>query len=366
MHAVIIGTDARTLINFRGEFLKLLLEKNIVITCVSTNSDLNSINQLINLGVEYRTISLARNGLNITKDIKTIFDIFMVFRKNRPDFVLAYGIKPVIWSGIVARFSKIPFSALITGLGFAFYGSSYKRILLTKMVVFLYKLSLKRSKAVIFQNLDNRDAFLGKGIIGTNKAHVVNGSGVDLLKFSVVPLPQGSINFLCIARLLGEKGLREFAKASKKVKKIFPLVEFTLVGEIEISPDAISVNEVCSWEWINYKGFSNDVRGDIGDCHVFVLPSYHEGTPRSALEAMSMARPVITTNAVGCKDVVENNFNGFQVPVGSVDLLVEKIIWFIENPQDIQTMGLNSRLVAEQKYDVHKVNNKMLKIIGIQ
>ena len=198
------------------------------------------------------------------------------------------------------------------------------------------------------------------------KTYLVNGSGVDIEKFNVEAFPKGSINFLCLSRLLTEKGLREYAAAAKIVKKKFPSVIFNLVGAEDTSPDAIPLDEVNRWsEYVNYKGSTNDVRSHIKNSHVYVLPSYHEGIPRSTLEAMSMGRAVITTDATGCKDTVENGINGFKVSVRSINELAEKMIWFIEHPEQVKLMGIESRRIVVEKFDVRKVNKKMLNIINL-
>ena len=293
-------------------------------------------------------------------------NFFKIFKKQSPDIILLYAIKPVIWGGLATKFFKTNFFALITGLGFAFQGTSFKRKLLTKIVIFLYRAALKKSKAVIFQNKDNLNLFVDKGIVPKSKTFLVNGSGVNTEKFNLEPLPNESINFLCLSRLLTEKGLREYSAAAKIVKKKYPNTVFNLVGAEDTSPDAISLEEVLNWaDYINYKGATIDVRPHIKNSHVYVLPSYHEGLPRSILEAMSMGRPVITTNATGCKDTVENGINGFKVPIGSVDKLVEKMIWFIEHPNNIETMGIKSRKIVLEKFDVRKVNRKMLEIMKL-
>lgn len=364
---IVLGTNARSLGSFRGDLIKSLSDKGLHVILSSSqpdSSDLDVFNHLEN--IEYRTIYLERNGLNFYDDIKTLFDISSLIKRAKPRFILAYGVKLVIWGGLSARVAHVPFFALITGLGFAFQGESFRRKILTKLVAFLYKIALKNSKSVIFQNTDNRDVFVSKGIVELSKTHVVNGSGVDLKKYNVENLPRGGIKFLCLSRLLGEKGLREYAQAAKIVKNKFPDAEFNLIGPEDSSPDAILLNEVDVWSgYINYKGSTDDVRPYIKDSHVYVLPSYHEGLPRSTLEAMSMGRPVLTTNAVGCKETVEEGVNGFKVPVKSSEALAKKMIWFIENSGQIEKMGIESRKIAEDKFDVHKVNKEMLKIMEI-
>ena len=256
---------------------------------------------------------------------------------------------------------------LITGLGFAFQGKSFKRRLLTKLVSFLYKLALFNAKAVIFQNIDNRNLFIDKGIVPMDKTYIVNGSGVDIEKFYFTELPETNISFLLVSRLLGEKGLREYAEAARIVKNKFPDVKFNLVGGEDASLDAISINEVNSWSnYIDYHGSTDDVRKYIRDCHVYVLPSYHEGLPRSSLEAMSMGRPIITTDAVGCRETVIDGINGFMVPTESSKELADRMIWLIKNAKEIKSMGLKSRAMVEDKFDVRKVNDDMLSILGIK
>ena len=361
---VILGTSAGSLGNFRGDLVRSLSDKNLHVILASSKPDFGDLDNFEN--IEYQTIHLERNGLNFYDDIKTLFDISSLIKRAKPRFILAYGVKLVIWGGLSARAAHVPFFALITGLGFAFQGDSFKRKLLTKLVVFLYKIALKSSKAVIFQNKDNRNIFIDKGIVPRSKTYVVNGSGVDIKKFNISEFQPTELNFLCLSRLLGEKGLREYAAAAKIVKLKHPEVNFLLVGSEDASPDAIPLSEVNSWsDYVDYKGSTDDVKPYIRDSHVYVLPSYHEGIPRSTLEAMSMGRPVITTDAVGCKDTVKEGFNGFKVPIGSIQELADRMLWFINNRKEINTMGVNSRGIIETKFDVEKVNPKMLKIMGL-
>jgi len=348
------------------DLMKELVKAELNVVAVSSLPRSKDKEILNKIGVEYKSITLERNGLNLISDFKTFLELFYLFIKQKPCFSLAYGIKLVIWGGLSARLSKTPFYALITGLGFAFQGESFRRRVLTKLVVFLYKISLRRAVAVIFQNADNRDIFISRGIVSPSKAYIVNGSGVDVNKFNICKFRSDKLNFLCLARLLGEKGLREYAAAAKIVKLKHPEVNFLLVGSVDASPDAISLSEVNSWsDYVDYRGSTDDVKPYIRDSHVYVLPSYHEGIPRSTLEAMSMGRPVITTDAVGCKDTVKEGFNGFKVPIGSIQELADRMLWFINNRKEINTMGSNSRGIIEAKFNVEKVNSQMLNIMGL-
>lgn len=363
---IIVASLPESLINFRGELIQNIKDKDCEVITVSpppseVYSDIFKKKKIINI-----PISIVRSKLDPLGDLIYFIKLFKIFRKQSPDVILSYTIKPVIWSGVASKFCKTNFYALITGLGFAFQGTSLKRKLLTRLVIFLYRVALKKSKAIIFQNKDNLNLFVDKGIVPISKTYLVNGSGVDIEKFNVEAFPKGSINFLCLSRLLTEKGLREYAAAAKIVKKKFPSVIFNLVGAEDTSPDAIPLDEVNRWsEYVNYKGSTNDVRSHIKNSHVYVLPSYHEGIPRSTLEAMSMGRAVITTDATGCKDTVENGINGFKVSVRSINELAEKMIWFIEHPEQVKLMGIESRRIVVEKFDVHKVNMKMLNILNL-
>lgn len=366
MKILIFGTVPNDLLNFRADLIQDFKKKGHEVTASSSPLDPNSIFHVDQLSIEYEPIYLKRHGLSLFGDIRTFINLLNLLQRQKPDLVLAHGIKLVIWGGISSRIKKIPFFALITGLGFAFQGKSLKRKLLTKFVSFLYRIALKNSKAVIFQNIDNRNLFIEKGIVPKFKTHIVNGSGVDINKFSLTKQPNTNVSFLLVARLLGEKGLREYASAAKIVKNQFPNVEFDIVGAEDASLDAIPIDEVKSWsKFVNYMGPTSDVRPYIEKCHVYVLPSYHEGLPRSTLEAMSMGRPIITTNASGCKETVDDGKNGFIVPVGSSSELASKMIWFIKNKDKIQIMGERSRMIVENRFDVRSVNKEMMKILGI-
>ena len=362
---IIVAPLSKSLINFRGDLIKDMKNKGYKVITASPALTREYVNIFQQQKIDNIPINFQRNRLNPFYDLVTLIKLFKIFWEQSPDIILSYTLKPVIWGGLAAIFFKTNFYALITGTGFVFYGVSFKRKLLRAFVTLLFKLSLRNSKAVIFQNIDDLNLFVSKGIVPRSKTHLVNGSGVNIKKFDLTNIPKGIINFLCIARLKGDKGIRQYAAAAKIIKKKFPNTVFNLVGPEETSPDAISLNEVNSWSnYITYKGEVSDVRSLIKNSHVYVLPSYHEGLPRSTLEAMSMGRPIITTEASGCKETVKEGVNGFKVPIANIDALAEKMIWFIENSNQIESMGIESRNMVEEKFDVHKVNAKMMDIIG--
>ena len=228
---------------------------------------------------------------------------------------------------------------------------------------------------VFFQNPDDLNLFKQLKLISpATPTAVVNGSGVDVSEYDVAPLPISEddntpeLRFLLIARLLGDKGVREYAQAAKRIKAKYHQTQFDLVGWIDDNPDSIDQQELDNWikdGTINFWGKLSDVKPAIAASAIYVLPSYREGTPRTVLEAMAMGRPVITTDAPGCRETVTDEVNGFLVPVKSVDGLTEAMKKFITDPGLINTMGKASRKIAEEKFDVHAVNNFMLKEMGL-
>ena len=365
---IVIGALPSSLLNFRGELLKVLITKDHEVLAMASKADSCVIEEIESLSIKYIDYDVSRNGLNPLADINTFFNFCKVFKENKPDLVLAYTIKPIIWGGLAARFSGINnFYALVTGLGFAFQKGSFLKNMLINIVKALYRSSLKKAEGVIFQNKDNQQVFVDNNLVESNRCHLVNGSGVDLSLFEKAGLTDGN-SFLLIARLLGDKGIREYAQASKIVKNKYPNSIFNLVGPEDPSPDGIPVQEVIQWHddgIIVYHGGTDDVRPYIEQSNIFVLPSYHEGMPRTVLEAMAMGRPILTTNVPGCKETVINGENGWLVEKGNAEQLAEKIIWFIENKAEWRRMGHNSHAIVTDKFDVHKVNRELLKIMGL-
>jgi glycosyltransferase involved in cell wall biosynthesis len=321
-------------------------------------------------GLVVHKVTMQRAGMNPIADLHTMWQLLQLIKIIRPEAVLANMIKPVIYGMMASSMAGVPHRfALISGLGYAFTGGNNQRGLLRRLAQWLYTLSLSGAHKIFFQNSDDLNLFHQLGILKPNApACVVNGSGVNVDYYGYTPIPKDTPCFLMTARFLVDKGIREYAAAAKLVKAQYPKARFTLVGWIDENPSAITQVELDTWiaeGTIDYMGRLADVRPAIAQCSVFVLPSYREGTPRSVLEAMSMGRAVITTDAPGCRETVRNEDNGLLVPVGSVDELVKAMLKFVENGELVQRFGQRSREIAEEKYDVHKVNQVMLNEMGI-
>ena len=370
---LIVASFAPSLRNFRGALIEALLKHGLELDVAAPDllSDEHVRTWLEERGVVCHDAPLTRSGLNPFADIATLLQLVGLMRRIQPDVFLGYTIKPVIWGLIAGRIAKVPKRvALITGLGYAFTGNAGGiRGVVRRVARGLYLSTLKRASLVFFQNPDDRDEFKRLGLLRPDvPVHVVAGSGVDTTHFTVKPFPSGPIRFLLIARLLGDKGIREYVEAARKVRATGADAEFHLVGGTDPSPDGISENEVSHWHKngdIIWHGQLSDVRSAIAQSHVYVLPSYREGTPRTVLEAMSMGRPIITTDAPGCRETVIPDVNGMLVPVKNSQALADAMLQFMEHPDLITRMGIESRKMAEQKYDVHKVNAAMIEAMEL-
>lgn len=369
----IVAGYASSLINFRGPLVKALCDAGLEVHAIAPglNDDKETQAQLEAWGAITHDVPMQRTGTNPLRDLKALRQLYSLFREIQPDVVLGYTIKPVIYGTLAAWLAKVPRRfTLITGLGYAFTGEARgKRGLIQRMVRGLYRQVLKRADLVFFQNPDDEALFRKLGLLRQEApTQVVNGSGIDTALFTQAPLPKGTPSFLLIARLLGDKGIREYVAAAAQVRAHYREAVFRLVGFIDENPDSITQTELDGWiadGHIEYLGALDDVRPAIAECSVYVLPSYREGTPRTVLEAMAMGRPIITTDAPGCRETVVEGDNGYLVPVKAVDELVDAMTRFIDQPELVASMGQRSRAIAEEKYDVHKVNAVMLEVMGI-
>ncbi|MEO7917187.1 MAG: glycosyltransferase family 4 protein [Dokdonella sp.] len=370
MRLLVIAGFAESIVSFRGALIGALMRAGYDVHIAAPGISLRpQIGQQLGLAANHlHDVPMARAGTNPVSDLKTSFALYRLMRKIRPDTVLPYTIKAVIYGTLAAWFARVPRRfALVTGLGYAFSGKKEGGV--KRLVYLLYGIALARTTKVFFQNPDDDRQLRELGILPAQiPSVVINGSGVDVSAYGVAPMPPLPTTFLLIARLLGDKGVREYADAARTIRKQHPQSRFLLVGWIDANPDSISQPELDRWVSegiIEFLGKLADVRPVIAGASVYVLPSVREGTPRTVLEAMAMGRPIITTDAPGCRETVVDGENGFLVPVKSVDALVEAMQRFIDDPSLAARLGKRSREIAEEKYDVHKVNAVMLREMGI-
>ncbi len=314
--------------------------------------------------------ALNVKSLGPFNNFKYLYMLFKQFKKIQPDIVLNYTIKPVIWGSFAARFAGVKqVASMITGLGYAFTDvTSFKRKSIHNIVSMLYKYALVCNQVVFFQNKDDVELFEQKKLLGNTRPTIINGSGVNLSHFYYSDLFPKKITFLMMGRLLKDKGIYEYVEAARRIKLEYDNVAFNLVGWLDHNPASVTEDELNTWcneGIINFLGRQDDVRASLESASVFVLPSYREGTPRSVLEAMSMGRPVITTDAPGCRETVIDGENGYLVPVKSVEQLITSMKKFLSNPETIQHFGTRSRSFVTDKYDVYKVNHVIMDALGV-
>lgn len=361
---VVLGSLALSLINFRGPLIEAMVSRGHRVFALAPDIDEDVAGQLRALGAEPVSIRLGRTSLNPFGAMATLRDLSRTLRAIGPDLVFAYTIKPVMLGAAAARAAGVPrFIGLVTGLGYAFAaGGGPKQRLSRAIGKYLYKRAFRRSALAVFQNPDDRDEFRRLGLLPPSlPTLLVNGSGVDIDRFAPAPLPAGA-SFLLIARLLKAKGINEFAMAAARLRAERPGVRISLVGYLDDSPDGIGragLDRLVA-AGIDYRGLQLDVRPAIAEHSVYVLPSYREGTPRSVLEAMAMGRPVITTDAPGCRETVVDGVNGLLVPVRDWEALYRAMLRFVDEPALIAPMGAASRRIAEEKFDVRDVNAALL------
>lgn len=368
---VIVASFAKSLINFRGDLISSWIEKGYRVVAAAPDASQEVIEQLTAKGAVYARYPLNRAGISPLKDLRTLWALRRLFKKYQPEHVLSYTIKPAIYGSLAAHMAGVKnIFSMITGLGYFFTGrGGLVKRQIKRIIQGLYRLALRKNKTVIFFNDDDRSCFIDLNLVQEAQAVIVNGSGVNTDYFALKPLPNQKVSFLLIARLLFDKGIREYHAAAKILKAKHPEVEFKLVGWVDTNPQAVSQADLDAWVAegsIDYLGLLSDVRPAIEACSVYVLPSYREGLPRSVLEAMSVGRPIITTNAPGCRVTVEPGKNGYLVDPQNVEQLVDAMAQCINAPDKLAEMGQYSRRLVEEKFDVNVINQQLLKIMGIQ
>lgn len=365
----LIGNQAFSMLNFRGPLIRDIVARGHEVFAFAPDFDERSRSALRALGAEPVDHGLRRTGMNPIRDAAGLVDLVRKLRSIRPDVALGYSIKPATYGVLAAWIAGVPRRyAMIEGLGHVFMEQpSLKGQALRAAVSLLYRTALARADRTFFLNPDDREDFLQLGLIDSAKAEVIGGIGVDLDLWRPAPPVIEPMTFLFIGRLLREKGIVELVEAIRTVKAAHPEVQFILLGDVDSNPSSVSRAEAESWVaegLVTWPG-QVDVAPWIAKSSVFVLPSYREGVPRSTQEAMAMARPVITTDVPGCRETVIEGRNGFLVPVRNAVSLAEAMVQFIEQPDLVAAMGAESRRMAKERFDVARVNGRVIEAMGV-
>ena len=367
MKIILLGSYGPSLINFRGELIGELCAQGFDVHAAAPEIEVETRQKLEQKGCTVHDVELQRTGLNPGTDLKTYRALKKLMLQIKPDIFLGYTIKPVIYGNLAAKAAGVPIRCgLITGLGSAFTAKTgFVQSLAMSLARRMYRSALRSANVVMFQNPDDRDLFLQMNLVTKEKCRIVNGSGVNTQYFAQSPLPEEPV-FLLIARLLVDKGIREYIQAIRILKKQYPDAKCKLVGWIDPHPFAIEQPEVDEWVGeglIEHIPRVDDVRPIMESCSVYVLPSYREGTPRTVLEAMSMGRPVVTSDAPGCRETVTDGVNGFLVKVKEAGELSQAMLRLAGDAKLRQEMAEASRRIAVEKYDVNKVNQQIIEYI---
>lgn len=367
MRFILVSPKNRTAYNFRGDLIKRIISCGYEV--IVTGPNRVGVEKIEALGACFVEIPMNKNGVNPKEDLKYQKALCELFKKEKPDVVLGYTSKPVIYGSIAAKKAGVPHKvAMITGLGYAFTAQTKKAKAIRAVMSVLYKKALNCADTVIFQNPDDREQFVSSGLVKSEKCRVVNGSGVNTNRFSVADYPD-KITFFMLSRVMYSKGIREYLRACELVKEKHPEVRFMLLGACENIQDSLSKEDLAPYVEkgiIEHFGETDRVEDYYKQCSVYVLPSYREGTPRTVLEAMSMGRAIITTDAPGCRETVIDGKTGFLVPVKNAEAVAEKMTEFIENPELIKTLGAASAEYAREKFSVDKVNDDMCCHLNIE
>ncbi|STR26008.1 Capsular glucan synthase [Janthinobacterium lividum] len=367
-----ISNQAFSIINFRGPLVAEMIKRGCTVYALAPDYDDGNRAAVAALGAIPIDYSMSRAGMNPVRDAMDLFKLAFLLRKLKPDASFTYFIKPVIYGTLAARLAGISKRyAMIEGAGYVFIedtASNWRRKLLRAFATGLYRLGLSQANRVFMLNADDKELFVSEKMVCAGKVQLLDGIGLDLNHYRMTAPASQPFTFILVARLLREKGIYEYVEAARKIKARHPDIRFILLGSIDLNPG--SVDEATVHEWvaegtIEWPGQVSDVREWIAQASVFVLPSYREGLPRSTQEAMAMGRPVITTDVPGCRDTVSDGINGYMVPARNAVALSNAMLKLIEHPELLAPMGERGRHMAEEKFDVHKINAVILQAMDI-
>lgn len=373
MNLTIISHYAPSVINFRGPLIRALCAAGVNVQVLAPDWTPQTEQAAQALGVKTGAYSLSRAGLNPFGDLRTLLQMWRSFKAHKPEVVFTYAAKTNVWGSFAAALAGVPHRvAMVAGMGYAFTeganGRTFKQRLVGAVLATLYRMAFMLAHRVVVLNPDDARDLQHLCGLPPHKTVLLGGTGVPLTDWPFQPPHTDPISFTLIARLLLEKGIMEYLEAARLVKAQHPAVRFYLLGGFDENPGAISQAEIQPWlddgtvEWPGHVS----VKPWLAKTSVFVLPSYREGVPRSAQEAMAMGRPVITTDAPGCRETVVEGINGFMVPPRDVPALAEAMLKFILTPSMVATMGTQSRRLAEERFDVDRINRKLMAVLGVK
>jgi glycosyltransferase involved in cell wall biosynthesis len=361
----IVVNSAWAAYNFRFNLAKSLLNEGFEVVFIIPFDGKYS--ERLQLDFECCNLNINPNSLNLFKELKTLFNLYIIYKKVKPNLICHFTIKLNIYGSIASYLCGFPSIANITGLGSAFLNKGLFKFI----AKFLYKFSLSFSSKVFLQNNDDLQYFLDEKVIDKSKIELLPGSGVDLKKFKYNPtIKNKRFTFLMISRVIKDKGIYEYIEAIKIVRKIskYNSIVFQILGEVNSAHNlAIDKSQIDQWSdegLIEYMGTSDQVENYIIGCNCVVLPSYREGMPRAILEGFAIGRPCIVSDVAGCREIVEHKKNGLICEVKSSEDLANKMVTMLElSDHTREKYGKNGRKKIENNFDEKNVINLYLKSI---
>jgi glycosyltransferase involved in cell wall biosynthesis len=352
-----------TLFNFRKRLITELADHGLE---VFVQTEFDGYEQRLALpAARVLPLEIDRKGINPFRDALTVFSVLGAIKKIKPAACLFFTIKPIVYGGVACRIARIPYVSNVTGLGTAFIGRRWIR----SVAVFLYRVGLRSAARVFFQNRTDLELFISEGMVRPEQAALLPGSGVNLTRFATAPYPQREeVRFLLIARMLWDKGVGEFIDAARIVKKANVRARFQLLGPVDaVNRTAVPRDKIDNWVregLVEYLGETDDVRPFIAAADCIVLPSYREGAPRSLLEAAAMGRPVITSDSIGCRHVVEDRRTALVCRVRDSKDLADKMMEMLSfSPVERADIGLKGREKMEREYDEKVVIQRYIETV---
>jgi glycosyltransferase involved in cell wall biosynthesis len=367
---------------FRGPLIAEMVRRGYRVSVFAPDFSAEDRQHVAGLGAEPVDFRMERTGANPARDTFVIIGLARRLRRLRIDACIGFMTKLVIYGSIAGFLAGVADRySMIEGLGYFFTegGASARKAVIRRVITILYRLSLPLNRVLFVLNPDDARDLAAMGALGRTRVVVLDGTGVDPGEFPVAPPPAGPARFLLVGRLLREKGVREFAAAADRLKREHPDARFVLVGPEDTNPGGIGAAEVRDWVargTVEWPGPVADTRPWYRDASVYVLPSYREGMPRTTLEAMATGRPVITTDAPGCRetvagagapgpDGVREGENGLLVPVGDAAALAAAMERFLREPGLAARMGAASRRLVEERFAADRVNAAILEETGL-
>lgn len=359
---LLLCASSQSVINFRCSLIERLRDQGYRVSITAFDCDYEK--EIRALGVDFYHIDDENRSTNPFHIVSLPKKYEKIIRIVNPDIVFTFMLKPNIFGVKAAHKSGVrKIYAMVEGAGDVFHYTSLKWKLLRQVICLFYKSSLRFCQKVFFLNRDDAEEFSSRGLVRKEQCEVIKGIGVDLEKFSYQPI-QKKASFLMIARMLENKGVLEYCRAAREVKKAYPEADFYYLGA-EGNVKIADIQTYLDDGSIRYGGTVKDVRPYLKACSVFVLPSsYREGLPMSIMEAEATGRAILTSDNFGCRDTLVNGYNGFLVQRHDVEDLQQKMRWFIEHPEEEERMGQNSRQFAEEHFDQKVINRRILDLIG--